>query len=45
MILLTENKLGNTPDGGGGGGGEPPFKVTGVFVVPFRGLKLRIGTS
>ena len=31
--------------GGAGGGGYSPIKVTGVLVVPFRGLNLWIGTS
>ena len=30
---------------GGGGGGYFPIKVTGVLVVPFRGLNLLIGTA
>ena len=30
---------------GGAGGGYSPIKVTGVLVVPFRGLNLWIGTS
>ena len=28
-----------------GGGGYSPIKVTGVLVVPFRGLNLWIGTN
>ena len=28
-----------------GGGGYSPVKVTGVLVVPFRGLNLWIGTD
>ena len=29
----------------GGGGGYSPIKVTGVLVVPFRGLNLWIGND